>query len=232
MKRVLDDQPPDPFRAITRYRAHAEGYDASAQRTMPLRRRTIRALSLTPGDSVLDVACGTGLSFPLLAAAVGPRGRVTGVELSPDMASRARARIAATGWSHVTLIESAVEDATLTGPFDAVLFNFTHDVLQSPAALARVFSAARPGARVAAAGSRLFPAWLAPVNAVVRGINAPYVTTLAGMRRPWRHLADYVSDLRVRPALWGAGYVAWGRYAATGPDLSGAYRPNESGPTA
>ncbi len=209
---TIDRNSPDPLRAIERYRAHAQGYDASAAGTMKLRRRTIAALELVPGDSVLDVACGTGLSFPLLAGAVGGGGRVTGIELSPDMAQRARARIAGAGWSNVEVIDSAVEDAPLDGSFDAVLFNFTHDVLQSPAALARVFASAKEGARVAASGSRLFPPWLAPGNAIVRRINAPYVTTFAGMRRPWRYLIEYVPDLRIRPALWGAGYLAWGRH--------------------
>src|SRR5690242_2305666 len=116
MKRVRDDPPPDPLRAIERYCAHAPGYDASAARTMPLRRRTIAALALRSGDSVLDVACGTGLSFPLLVDAVGTEGRVTGVELSPDMANLARARIAAAGWTQVTLVVSAIESALLAGP--------------------------------------------------------------------------------------------------------------------
>jgi demethylmenaquinone methyltransferase/2-methoxy-6-polyprenyl-1,4-benzoquinol methylase len=179
---------------------------------MRLRRRAIAALKLRRGDAVLDVACGTGLSFPLLVAAVGGEGRVTGVELSPDMARRARERIARAGWADVTLIEAAAEDAALIGPFDAVLFNFTHDVLQSPAALAHLFAVAAPGARVAAAGSKLLPRWLEPANALVRRINAPYLTTFAGLRRPWHYLAEYVPDLDVHAALWGAGYIASGRY--------------------
>jgi arsenite methyltransferase len=179
---------------------------------MRLRRRTIAALKLGRGDSVLDVACGTGLSFPRLVAAVGREGRVTGVELSPDMARRARERIAHAGWVNVTLIEAAAEDAALVGSFDALLFNFTHDVLQSPAALEHLFAVTAPGARVAASGSKLLPRWLEPANVLVRRINAPYVTTFAGLRRPWHRLAEYVPDLDVRTALWGAGYIASGHY--------------------
>jgi len=212
MNSALQHQEPSAASAIERYRAHAEGYDASAARTMRLRRRTIAALKLGRGDAVLDVACGTGLSFPLLVAAVGREGRVTGVELSPDMARRARDRIASAGWSNVMLIEAAAEDAALAGPFDAVLFNFTHDVLQSPAALARLFASVAPGARVAASGSKLLPRWLAPANFLVRRMNGPYLTTFAGLRQPWRYLTEYVPDLAVRTALWGAGYVAFGHY--------------------
>jgi demethylmenaquinone methyltransferase/2-methoxy-6-polyprenyl-1,4-benzoquinol methylase len=179
---------------------------------MRLRRHTIAALKLRRGDAVLDVACGTGLSFPQLVASVGGEGRVTGVELSPDMARRARERIARAGWANVTLIEAAAEDAALVGPFDAVLFNFTHDVLQSPTALAHLFAVAAPGARVAAAGSKLLPRWLEPANALVRRINAPYLTTFAGLRRPWHYLAEYVPDLDVHAALWGAGYIGYGHY--------------------
>jgi ubiquinone/menaquinone biosynthesis C-methylase UbiE len=205
---------PDSQRAIERYRALAAGYDASAVRTMPLRKRVIGALELSPGDAVLDVACGTGLSFPIIEQAIGAEGRLTGVELSPDMAALARARIAAHGWANVALTEAGVDDAPLGGPYDAILFNFTHDVLQSPAALARIFEAAHPGARVAAAGSKLLPWWLSPANIYVRRINAPYMTSFEGLRRPWRHLARYVPDLVVQPALWGAGYVARGHYRA------------------
>ena len=153
---------PDPDRAKEKYRYRAKGYDASARRTMGLRRRVVGMLGLNAGETVLDVACGTGLSIPLLAEAVGPAGRVIGVEVSPEMIRQARERVASGGLAQVTLIEASMEEAALAGPLDAVLFNYTHDVLQSPKALRNVFSATRPGARIAIAGIKHPPAWLFP----------------------------------------------------------------------
>jgi demethylmenaquinone methyltransferase/2-methoxy-6-polyprenyl-1,4-benzoquinol methylase len=200
--------PPDPRQAIARYRTLAPGYDASARRTMGLRRLAIRALALQPGDTVVDVACGTGLSLPLLREAVGPAGRVIGIEVSPEMIAIARARCA--GWDNVRLVEAPVEEADLGAKFDAALFNFTHDVLQSPAALERLLSFARPGARVALAGVKHPPAWLFPLR-LYRLLKArPYVTTLAGLDRPWHLIEGRLADLRVTSVMLGTNYLASG----------------------
>ena len=201
---------PDPQLAIARYRAHAPGYDASAARTMALRRRTVAKLELRPGETVLDVACGTGLSFPLLREGIGETGRIVGVELSPDMLALARERCVREGWRNVTLIESAMETADLQGPVDAILFNFTHDVLRSPAALERILAAARPGTRVAVAGMKLAPWWLAPLNAVVRAQARPYMTTFEGLARPWDLLEAYLEGFERETVLFGTGYIGWG----------------------
>jgi len=202
---------PDAARAVARYREHAAGYDASALRTMPLRYRTVWNLALTPGDAVLDVACGTGLSFALLEEAIGPGGKLVGIEVSPDMAAIAQARIDRAGWRNAELVVARAEDAKLgAGTFDAVAFNFTHDVLQSEEALANVFRACKPGARVAVAGSKLLPWYLAPLNLYVRWNNAPYMTTQTNLRAPWKLLSKYVPDLAWESAMLGACYLAKG----------------------
>jgi demethylmenaquinone methyltransferase/2-methoxy-6-polyprenyl-1,4-benzoquinol methylase len=54
------------------------------------RRAAVRAARLAAGDSALDAACGTGKLTSALARAVGPVGRVVGVDLSPAMIEGAR----------------------------------------------------------------------------------------------------------------------------------------------
>ncbi|WP_250212756.1 methyltransferase domain-containing protein [Acrocarpospora catenulata] len=52
----------------------------------------VAALALAPGSLVVDAGCGTARAFPLLRAAVGPEGRVLGVDLTPEMIQSARDR--------------------------------------------------------------------------------------------------------------------------------------------
>ena len=202
--------PPDTAKAVAQYGRHADGYDASARRTMWVRARAIDRLMLRPGDRVLDVACGTGLSFPVLREAVGAAGEVVGVDVSPDMIELARRRIAEAGWDNVELLQSAIESVDITGSFDAVLFHFTHDVLRSPAALDRVFAAARPRARVAFAGMKYAPWWMAPVNLLVRAKARPYMTTFDGLAAPWELALPYLDAFEWRPVMFGTGYIGWG----------------------
>jgi ubiquinone/menaquinone biosynthesis C-methylase UbiE len=69
---------PDAQRARAKYRRLAGGYDRRIVPTAPLRRRAIERLGLASGDTVVDVACGTGVNFPLIEERIGPSGRLIG----------------------------------------------------------------------------------------------------------------------------------------------------------
>jgi len=178
---------------------------------MWIRARAIEKLNLCPGDRVLDVACGTGLSFSLLREAVGAEGEVVGIEVSPEMMGLARQRVTGAGWQNVTLLESSIESADISGRLDAVLFHFTHDVMRSPAALERIFAAVRPDARIAFAGMKYAPWWMAPVNVIVRAQARPYMTTFEGLDKPWDLALPYLQGFKRQSVLFGTGYIGWGR---------------------
>ena len=54
------------------------------------RRRAARVTGLTAGGSALDVACGSGKLTAQLATIAGPKGRVVGLDFSPQMLEVAR----------------------------------------------------------------------------------------------------------------------------------------------
>ena len=85
------------------YRRIAGSFDLSTAWLEPYRRRAVSQLRLQPGDVVLDVGCGTGMSFEPIQSAIGPTGRVIGIEPCPEMLAAARARAEQAGWENLTL---------------------------------------------------------------------------------------------------------------------------------
>jgi demethylmenaquinone methyltransferase/2-methoxy-6-polyprenyl-1,4-benzoquinol methylase len=202
---------------LAKYRKRAEGYDATTGPTWLIRERAIAALDLEPGQRVLDVGCGTGLSLALLRAAVGERGRVFGFDQSPEMLSQAGDRVRAAGWSNVQLFETSAQDLELPEPVDALLFHYTHDILRSPSAVARLLACARPGAAVAIAGIKYFPRWLEPLNLWVYIKNRGYNGAPGELRTPWDRIAPHLANWRLTPTQLGMGYIGTGRVAKDTP---------------
>jgi SAM-dependent methyltransferase len=201
---------PDREAALDQYRRRAGVYDLELALFEPVRREAVDRLRLRRGETVFDFACGTGLSLPLLREAVGARGRVVGVEQSPDMLARARRRVASHRWTNVELIGSPVESAKLPGLADAALFHFTHDVLQQPEAVANALAHLRKGARVVATGLQWAPRWAVAVNLAVYVAARRSVTTLGGLSRPWQALEARIGPMTVEQRWLGAVYLARG----------------------
>lgn len=216
---------PDRQVALAQYRARAAVYDLELALLEPVRRRAVAALALEPGQTVFDVGCGTGLSLAPLRAGVGPRGRIVGIEQSPEMLGRARERVRRQRWRNVTLLCAPAEDAHLSRVADAALFHFTHDVLQRPEAIANVLAHLRPGARVVATGLKWAGPLRWPINLLVLPAALRSVSSLQGLAAPWAGLAGSLDDFEVTSLLLGGAFLARGRNPAgraSAPSLRGS----------
>lgn len=196
--------------SIDKYRAKAATYDASAEFTMPLRRRAVALLDLQGGQTVLDVGAGTGLSFPLLRDGVGPTGRVLAFEQSPEMFALACQRVQRAGWDNIWQVNEAAETVRLPQAADAALFNYTHDICRTPAAVDNLMRQLKPGARVALAGVKFFPWWTGPLNLLAWLKNRPYNARAADLWRPWSLVEAHCDGFSWTSTQFGMGYVASG----------------------
>jgi len=69
-------------------------YDLLAEHSEgPVRQTGLDRLALAPGERVLEIGYGTGHCLVQMAEAVGPEGKVFGIDLSDGMRARARARV-------------------------------------------------------------------------------------------------------------------------------------------
>jgi SAM-dependent methyltransferase len=103
-----------------------------------------------PGETVLDLGSGAGFDAFLAAAAVGPSGRVIGVDMTADMLARARRNAAAAGHANVEFREGHIEDLPVAdASIDVVISNCVINLVPDKARVYReVARVLRPGGRV------------------------------------------------------------------------------------
>jgi demethylmenaquinone methyltransferase/2-methoxy-6-polyprenyl-1,4-benzoquinol methylase len=202
---------------IATYRKKARHYDVTS-RLYPVpgypqgsqRRRTVEALGLRPGDTVVDVACGTGLNFSLLEEAIGPDGRLVGVDLTDAMLVQAEERIEANGWGNVSLVQADAAAFEFPDEIDAVLSTYAlTQVPGSEEVVANGAAALAPGGRMALLDLKLpdrAPRWLAQLG--------PGSMEQWAARRPWQTIRaameDELDDLSWTELALGTAFLAAG----------------------
>jgi demethylmenaquinone methyltransferase/2-methoxy-6-polyprenyl-1,4-benzoquinol methylase len=208
---------------IETYRRKAKHYDVTCrlypapgypQRSQ--RRLAVRALGLRAGDTVVDIACGTGLNFPLIEEVIGPAGRIVGVDLTDAMLARAQDRVAANGWTNVSLVQADAAEFDFPTGIDAILS--TYALSQVPGCADVVHH----GAAALSGGGRWVvldlklpgntPAWLAQLGtAVVR----PFASIDEWLtRRPWEEIRaamrEELADFSWTELSFGTAFLAAG----------------------
>jgi len=150
----------------------------------------LAAARVKPGETVLDLGSGAGFDAFIAAHAVGPEGRVIGVDMTPEMIEQARQNAAKTGAANVEfrqgfIEDMPVEDSTVDVLISNCVINLSPD---KPAVFREAFRVLRPGGRLAVSDIVL----TAPLPPAIAENMAAYVGCVAGAPL----LEDYLGFLR------------------------------------
>ena len=132
----------------------AKVYDLLAEHSeRPMREAGLRLLAAAPGEHVLEIGFGTGHILAELAKAVGPTGRVFGIDISENMLAHARDVLSNKGLiDRVSLDCGDAESLPYgDGSMDGIFMCFTLELFDTPdipKVLAECKRVLRPGGRI------------------------------------------------------------------------------------
>jgi len=191
-------------------------YDLRVRLFLRWRSIAVRALQLRPGDTVLDLACGTGLNFSYLTERVEPDGRIVGIDLTRAMLRRAQTKVARRGWQHIAVVEGDAAHLPLASDScDAVLCSYGMVIIPDYLrALAEAVRVLKPGGRLALLepqrGSALWARAATPLVAFAGRFGGVDLD-----RRPWQELPHLLGDVSRREYAGGIIRIAAGTKQAT-----------------
>lgn len=202
------------------YRRRARNYDLTANlyylvgfREFQLRKRAVGALALCSGATVVEIGCGTGLNFEYLRAAVGPTGRIVGVDVTDAMLDRARRRVEANGWTNVELVQCDAAEFEFPPRTDAVLSTFAITLVPEYAqVIRRAARALEGGGTIAICDLKMPRGKLAKLVPLAMPFVRPFgVRAEYAERRPWQIIEEEFENYRFTELFGGMAYLAEGQ---------------------
>jgi len=189
---------------IETYRKRAANYDFTANlyylfgyREWAYRRMAVEALKLKPGDTVLELACGTGINFPLFQEYIGSTGRIIGVDLTDAMLEQAQKRVTKQGWDNVTLIQHDASTFQIPSQVNAIFSSFALSIFPATEkVLANIASSLPLNGRLVLLEIQIptfWPSWIA--SAAVALMKPFAITDDWVVRRPWETIRNTIKGL-------------------------------------
>jgi ubiquinone/menaquinone biosynthesis C-methylase UbiE len=176
-----------------------------------LRSLAAERLAVRPGARVMEIGCGTGRNFPFLHAAVGPAGKIYGVDLSSGMLGKARELCKRERWSNVELTQCDAAEYIPPEPLDGILFGLSYNTMPHHLTVLRhAWKLLRPGGRIVIMDGKV-PPGLAGQLALPFGLWLMKRTMLGNpFIKPWKHLSALAEHFAMEEFVFGSWYVCWG----------------------
>jgi demethylmenaquinone methyltransferase/2-methoxy-6-polyprenyl-1,4-benzoquinol methylase len=204
------------------YEKHANSYDFALKlyqlmglRMAEYRAHAVELLCLKRGDCVVDLGCGTGLSFPFLIQAIGPEGRLIGVDVSAAMLACAQERIERAHWNNVHLVHGDIAEydfpGSLKGALSIGVFGY---IPERDRVMERLAQALVPGGRVVLVDGKRPERWPTWLFKLFVWCSSPFgVTQQYFDGRTWESVERFFQETTFEEVYGGLLYISSGMAA-------------------
>ncbi|HSG45488.1 MAG TPA: methyltransferase domain-containing protein [Anaerolineales bacterium] len=213
---------------IQTYRKRAANYDFTANlyylfgyREWAYRRMAVKALMLQPGDTVLELACGTGINFPLFQRYIGSTGHIIGVDITDAMLEQAKKRVASQEWENVTLAQHDASTYKIPSNAKVVFSSYALSIFPDPKqVLTNIADSLAPGSRLTLIELQIPKFWPSWIASAAVALMKPFAVTDDWVARcPWetirRTINEKFDNVEVTEHFFGLTYIISGEKSAS-----------------
>lgn len=201
------------------YRERAKRYDITANlyyllgfRVAKYRKMAVSELRLKPGDTAVEIGCGTGLNFRYVRQCIGDAGQLIALDLTDAMLEQARARVQRHGWQNIRLAQTDAAEYSFPADVSGVLSTFALTLVpEYQTVIERASHALVKGGRFVVLDLKRparWPLWALKIGVA---ITTPFGVTLdLGERKPWEAMKTCFHRVTVTELFGGFAYIAVG----------------------
>ncbi len=203
----------------TLYQKRANLYDYTSNlyyfigfRMFAYRKKAIKSLKLKKGDTVVEIACGTGLNFPFLVDYVGEEGKIIGVDISKPMLKKAKKRIERNEWKNVELIQNEASNFNFPTKVDGILATFSITLIPEFDKLTKNASKAlAKEKRMVIMDLKIPDNYLKYFSLLGIMLSKPFgVSKKELLKKPWESIQRYLNNMSMKEYYMGIAYIAFG----------------------
>lgn len=176
------------------------------------RRLVVEILQPQPGDTIVEIGCGTGMNFAHLQKKIGDEGRIIGVDISQAMLDLAEKRIRSQGWKNVELVRSSAADYKFPEGVDGIVatgvltYEPDYDKVIENGAVALA-----PGKRWVVFDYKMPTGWFRNLIPLFVWIFRPFGISRALFdRTPWESIKRHLENPKLREFYFGLIFIGSG----------------------